>query len=90
MKRNILYTIAIITISIFLTSWGHTGHKKISYNCIFSFNPDMSQFLIWATQLQEHASDADDRKSGACTVDDVWDWRAGSVVCGGGERGRGC
>ncbi|MEI6823044.1 MAG: T9SS type A sorting domain-containing protein [Bacteroidota bacterium] len=63
MKRNIRYTIAIISISILLTSWGYTGHKKISYNCIFSFNPEMSQFLIWATQLQDHASDADDRKS---------------------------
>ena len=63
MKKHLFLTFTILTISILLISWGSTGHKKINYNCTLSFNQDMNQFLTWATSLQSHASDADDRKS---------------------------
>ena len=63
MKKQLTFTIAALFISVLLISWGSTGHKKINYNTTLFFNQEMSQFVTWATSLQSHASDADDRKS---------------------------
>ena len=62
-RTQILKSIAIVTLSLFLISWGSTGHYKINYSASFSFNEDMAQFLSWADILADHASDADIRKA---------------------------
>jgi len=62
LKKQIYTTLPIIIIAILLISWGSTGHKKINFNATFSFNSQMAQFLPWATILQSHSSDADNRK----------------------------
>ncbi|MGE5500232.1 MAG: T9SS type A sorting domain-containing protein [Syntrophothermus sp.] len=46
-----------------LTGWGGTGHSKINYNTVIFFPKEISQFNSWNTVLQQHASDADNRKS---------------------------
>jgi hypothetical protein len=43
-------------------SWGSVGHEKINTNATLSFNQQMSQFIVWSSQLSSHASDADNRK----------------------------
>ncbi|MCX6231177.1 MAG: T9SS type A sorting domain-containing protein [Bacteroidetes bacterium] len=63
MKKRILSILSLILISVLLISWGSTGHKKINLNACLSFNYQMAQFLSWGTSLQNHASDADDRKN---------------------------
>ncbi|MFC2113796.1 T9SS type A sorting domain-containing protein [Bacteroidota bacterium] len=63
MKKQFSYTISIVTLSLILSAWGGTGHYKISEKSALSFNPEMHQFMAWAVDLAEHASDADARKS---------------------------
>ena len=63
MKKQIFKTVGILTLVLILTSWGSTGHRKISYDASLSFNEEMSQFESWTSILADHASDADDRKS---------------------------
>lgn len=63
MKKNILFNITLLFITLLLVSWGSTGHKKINLNTSLSFNQQMSQFINWSSQLSSHASDADDRKT---------------------------
>ncbi|MCU7511269.1 MAG: T9SS type A sorting domain-containing protein [Ignavibacteria bacterium] len=46
----------------FLTGWGGAGHSKINYNTVLYFPKEISQFNSWNTILQQHASDADNRK----------------------------
>jgi hypothetical protein len=62
LKKQIAATLSILIIAILLISWGSTGHKKINFNASLSFNFQMSQFTSWASTMQYHASDADDRK----------------------------
>lgn len=63
MKFPVKFNLAIIiATACILMSWGYTGHYKINYQSMLSFNPEMAQFQSWAALLAEHASDADDRK----------------------------
>lgn len=63
LKKQIFTTLSFIIIAAILISWGSVGHKKINLNAALSFNSVMAQFLPWATVLQSHATDADDRKN---------------------------
>ncbi len=62
MKKQIITTLSFIVIAVILISWGSSGHRKINFNATYSFNYQMSQFLSWASMLQNHSTDADDRK----------------------------
>ncbi len=62
MKIKFLLYISFITCTLLLVSWGSVGHKKINTNATLSFNQQMSQFIVWSSQLSSHASDADNRK----------------------------
>lgn len=48
---------------IILCGWGYNGHKIINNRTIYSFPQEMAQFQVWQQQLEQHASDADNRKS---------------------------
>lgn len=62
MKKQIIYILAFSSVAFILISWGSVGHKKINQNASLSFNQHMMQFLVWASDLSYHASDADYRK----------------------------
>ena len=53
----------MLTIGLFLVSWGSKGHSIINRKCPESFPASMNAFRIWADSLSMHASDADSRKS---------------------------
>ncbi len=63
LKKLILSTIALLALSVVLTSWGSVGHRKISESASASFNLQMADFQTWVSFLRDHASDADTRKS---------------------------
>ena len=63
MKKNHFISIGLIGLSLFLISWGGTGHYKINTAAGLSFNSEMEQFNGWVSILAAHASDADYRKS---------------------------
>ena len=62
--RNTLYTVSLVLLCLVLSSWGATGHKKISQNVAACLPAEMS-FLkpVWTSFVANHASDADSRKS---------------------------
>ncbi len=61
-KQSYLMLLSLGALVILLASWGSTGHKKINYNTSYSFSYQVPQFQQWATTLQTHAPDADNRK----------------------------
>jgi len=61
--KNTGFALLAGAILLILSSWGSTGHYKISYNSQLSFNQEMEQFYEWAQVLADHASDADARKA---------------------------
>ncbi|MEI8085612.1 MAG: T9SS type A sorting domain-containing protein [Paludibacter sp.] len=63
MIKNIFRYSLILTLSLFLGSWGSKGHSIINSKCPESFPASMSAFRVWADSLSMHASDADSRKS---------------------------
>ena len=63
MKKLLLSTIALLAMSVLLTSWGSVGHRKISEASSASFNQQMQDFQTWVSFLRDHASDADSRKN---------------------------
>lgn len=63
MIKKIFTVIGVLGVSLVLISWGGTGHRIISYNASLSFNDEMSMFTSWPVYLQNHASDADNRKN---------------------------
>ncbi|MFA5970857.1 MAG: T9SS type A sorting domain-containing protein [Lentimicrobiaceae bacterium] len=63
MKKLIFSSIALLSLSVVLISWGATGHRKISESSSLSFNSQMQDFQSWVVFLRDHASDADSRKS---------------------------
>ncbi|NVO02319.1 MAG: hypothetical protein HXX09_06410, partial [Bacteroidetes bacterium] len=63
MKKNILKIGFLFGISVFLVSWGSTGHNKISQNTSLSFPVSPSFLQIWSDSLAMNASNADYRKS---------------------------
>lgn len=63
MKKFLLSTISLLTLSILLISWGAVGHSKISESSSLSFNQQMQDFQAWVGFLRDHASDADYRKA---------------------------
>lgn len=62
MIKETLLGIFLVAMVILLSSWGNTGHNKISYAASLSYNQEMGQFDQWTSILAEHASDADIRK----------------------------
>ena len=62
MKKLFLSTLALLTLSVLLTSWGGVGHKKISEAAALSFNQQMQDFNSWTAFLRDHAPDPDTRK----------------------------
>jgi hypothetical protein len=64
LKKLLSSSLTLIVITILLSSWGGVGHKKISESAALSFNPQMFDFNSWTQFLADHASDADNRKSG--------------------------
>ncbi|MDP4280762.1 MAG: T9SS type A sorting domain-containing protein [Bacteroidota bacterium] len=62
--RKLAFIPLCIALSLLLSSWGNTGHKKINEHAPASLPSQMS-FLkaSWTITLAEHASDADYRKS---------------------------
>lgn len=63
MKNRFFTILGLIGLSLVLSSWGGTGHRKISTAAGLSFNSEMTQFNAWVNFLASHASDADYRKS---------------------------
>lgn len=63
MKKLVIPILALLTLSVLLTSWGKVGHSKISESAALSFNQQMQDFQAWTSFLVAHASDADTRKS---------------------------
>jgi hypothetical protein len=63
LKKFFISSFALISLSIILSSWGGTGHSKISESSSLSFNQQMQDFQAWVVFLRDHASDADYRKS---------------------------
>ena len=63
MIKTIFRYSAVLTLCLFLVSWGSTGHRIINSKCPNSFPASMSAFRVWADSLSLHASDADNRKS---------------------------
>jgi len=61
-KQPYLGLLSLGALIILLASWGATGHRKINYNTTYSFSYQIPQFQQWASDLQSHAPDADDRK----------------------------
>lgn len=51
-----------ITLLIFLTGWGNTGHRTINKKSAEGFPASMNYLTGWADSLGAHASDADYRK----------------------------
>ena len=62
MKKLFLSSLALLTLTVLLASWGAVGHKKISEASALSFNQQMQDFQSWVSFLRDHASDADNRK----------------------------
>lgn len=54
--------ISLLVLTIFLSSWGGTGHQIINNKCPESFPASMAAFRIWADSLKANASNADNRK----------------------------
>jgi hypothetical protein len=52
----------LLVLSIFLLSWGRTGHRKIGSGTALFLPEEMSQFSHWPDLLAAHGSDADYRK----------------------------
>lgn len=65
MKKYFLSTVALLSLSVILISWGGVGHTKISEASYLSFNQQMQEFQSWVGFLRDHASDADKRKNSA-------------------------
>ena len=63
MVKNIFRYSLILSLCLFLVSWGGTGHRIINSKCPESFPASMSAFRVWSDSLSLHASDADNRKS---------------------------
>ena len=53
----------ILSICLFLVSWGSVGHRIINSKCPESFPASMSAFRVWVDSLAANASNADTRKS---------------------------
>jgi len=62
LKKYLLISASFAVLTVLLTSWGATGHFKISESSSLSFNSQMQDFLSWVQFLSDHASDADIRK----------------------------
>lgn len=62
MKNKILLSLSIITLTIFLSSWGYNGHIIVGWNMTFNLPAEMAEFVDWNTYLSQHSSDADARK----------------------------
>ncbi len=62
MKKLLFSTLALLSLSVILISWGATGHSKISESSALSFNQQMQEFQAWIGFIRDHASDADYRK----------------------------
>jgi len=62
LKKLFLSSIALLTLSVIIISWGGAGHSKISQSSALSFNLQMQDFQTWVGFLRDHASDADNRK----------------------------
>ncbi len=61
--KSLFVGIALIGLTLILSSWGSTGHYKINTASGLSFNTEMAQFNDWISILADHASDADIRKA---------------------------
>ncbi len=53
----------LLTLSLFLLSWGSVGHKIISGHSVSSFPTTMTGFQTWSDSLASNASNADSRKN---------------------------
>lgn len=63
MKRYFFSTISLLALTLLLTSWGATGHRKISESAALSFNEQMQGFHSWIGFLRDHSSDPDYRRA---------------------------
>ncbi len=61
--KKFLGGLLLLAITTLLCSWGSTGHYYISYRSSLFMPSDLLALESWATELSDHASDADDRKS---------------------------
>ena len=63
MKNRKVY-LFLIAASFLFCGWGYVGHRIINTKTVLSFPEQMNQFVAWSSFLAQHASDADNRKSG--------------------------
>jgi hypothetical protein len=54
--------IVLLSLSLFLLSWGYIGHRKIGEGTALFLPEEMSQFSNWPALLAAHGSDADYRR----------------------------
>ncbi len=62
MKIRIARTFMMMTLIVFLCSWGEKGHQKINGSAPQFFPAGLNNFKGWSDKLSEHSSDADNRK----------------------------
>ena len=62
-NKKSAHIVVVIFLLLIFGGWGNIGHEIINKNAPASFPSQMSFLQSWSTQLGEHASDADYRKS---------------------------
>jgi hypothetical protein len=60
--KKLLSSSLILSLIILFAGWGYNGHKIINNRTVFFFPSEMSSFQAWQSELELHASDADNRK----------------------------
>ena len=60
--KNTLRILSLLLVTIFLASWGGSGHYIVSSSISKFFNQEMQIFTDWVGYIADHASDADYRK----------------------------
>lgn len=63
LKRKSFHFVLAVLAWLILSSWGDTGHKKIAGGVSKYFDPQLRNFQQLTAYLEEHSSDADNRKS---------------------------
>ena len=63
MLKSIFRYSLLLTVCLFLVSWGGTGHSIINRKSTESFPVSMSAFRVWTDSLSANASNADASKS---------------------------
>lgn len=62
MKRQIKFTALVFLAWMLLSSWGYSGHEKISRGAVLYYNDAMRPLAVWTDSIAIHSGDPDKRK----------------------------